>query len=172
MKLRELLIHFNEENLKIIYNEYRKPIFLFIFSIVKNKETAEDLTEEVFIRIIKYHHTYKPIYNPKTWIFQIAKNISYTHLKNQKEVSISNEKLIPILDKEYATTLDQSWLIREYLSKLKERDRNIIILHIFGGLKHHEISKILNLKSGTIRFHYRKAINQLKKELTHEENRK
>ena len=172
MKLRMILLNLNNDNLKILYEEYRKPIFLFILSMVKNNTLAEDLTEEVYIRIIKYHDTYKPIYNPKTWIFQIAKNVFYTYLNKQKEISMEDNILNLLCDSKYATNLDESFMIREYLSNLNEIDRNIILLHIFGGLKHYEIAKILGLTHSNVKAKYRAAIQKLQKELNNEKNRK
>lgn len=172
MKLKTILLNLNNDNLKILYDEYRKPIFLFILSMVKNEVVAEDLTEEVYIRIIKYHSTYNPIYNPKTWIFQIAKNISYTYLKNSKEITLENNTLNIICDKKYATMMDESFIIREYLTNLSELDRNIILLHIFGGLKHYEIAKVLNLSHSNVKVKYRKIIEKLREELNNEKNRK
>lgn len=172
MKLRTILLNLNNDNLKILYEEFRKPIFLFILSMVKNSSLAEDLTEEVYIRIIKYHDTYKPIYNPKTWIFQIAKNVCYTYLNKQKEINIDDSILHPLCDSKYATNLDESFMIREYLSNLNEIDRNIILLHIFGGLKHYEIAKILGLTHSNVKAKYRKIIQKLQKELSNEKDRK
>lgn len=170
MKLRTILLNLNDDNLKILYEEYKNSIFLFILSMVKNSSIAEELTEEVYIRIIKYHYTYKPIYNPKTWIFQIAKNVSYTYLNNQKEIAMDDSILHPLCDSKYATNIDESFMIREYLSNLDEIDRNIILLHIFGGLKHYEIAKIVGLTHSNVKARYRKAIQKLQKELSNEKS--
>lgn len=172
MKLRTILLNLNNNNLKILYEEYRKPIFLFILSIIKNEAIAEDLTEEVYIKIIKYHNTYKPIYNPRTWLFQIAKNTSYTYLKAKKDLPIDNNTLNVLCDQKYSTSLNESLIIREYLSNLNETDRNIILLHIFGGLKHYEIAKVLNLSHSNTKARYRKALEKLRKELSNERDRK
>ena len=140
--------------------------------MVKSDSTAEDLTEEVFMRIIKYHGTYNPVYDPKTWIFQITKNVSYTYLQSQKEIPYDNNLLYPLCDSKYATHLEESYMIREYLSHLSEIDRNIILLHIFGGLKHYEIAKVIGLSYSNVKVRYRKSIQRLQKELQSEKNRK
>lgn len=170
MKLRMILTNLNDDNLKILYEEYKEAIFLFILSIVKNKSIAEDLTQDTYIRIIKYHDSYNPLYNPKTWIFQIAKNVSYTYLDKQKEISIKDEILEPLLDSKNKIKLDESYMIREYLSNLNEIDRNIVLLHIFGGIKHYEIAKIVRLTHSNVKQRYRKIIKKLQKELSNEKN--
>lgn len=170
MKLRLLLTNLNEKNLKILYEEYKNSIFLFILSMVKNSDIAEDLTEEVYIRVIQYHDTYNPLYNPKTWLFQIAKNVSYTYLKKNKEIPLTTDLLNPLLDKKFASKLDESYMIREYLANLSDIDRNIILLHIFAGLKHNEIANLLNLSLSSVKVRYSKALQKLRKELTNEKN--
>ena len=98
MKLRMILKNLDDNNFKILYEEYKEAIFLFILSIVKNKSIAEELTQDTYIKIIKYHETYNSLYNPKTWIFQIAKNISYTYLKKQNEILIDNNLLNQLIE--------------------------------------------------------------------------
>lgn len=170
MRLRLLLTDLNDKNLYTLYEEYRKPIFLYILSIVKNSDLAEDLTQEVYIRIIEYHDTYQPIYNPKTWLFTIAKNVCYTYFQKKKEIPLNHEILLPLLDDKFATSLEESYLIRDYLSNLNEIDQKIIILHIFGGLKHYEIAKILNMTYSNVRVRYHKLLRQLEKEIQNEKN--
>lgn len=167
MRLRMLLVNLNDKNLKILYEQYKNAIYLFILSIVKNASVAEDLTQEVYIKIIKYYKSYNPMYNPKTWIFQIAKNTCYTYLKNEKEIPYDVNIL---LDKNYATNIDESYLIRDYLSKLSDIDQKIILLHIYAGLKHSEIAKILDITTTNTKVRYHNALKKLEKELENEKN--
>ena len=167
MKLRMLLINLNDKNLRELYEQYKNAIYLFILSIVKNAPVAEDLTQEVYIKIIKYHKSYNPMYNPKTWIFQIAKNTCYTYLKNNNEIPYD---LNILLDKKYSTNIDESYLIRDYLSKISDIDQKIILLHIYAGLKHSEIAKLLNLTPNNTKVRYHNALKKLEKELKNEKN--
>lgn len=163
MDLKDILVNLDNENLKKLYTNYKKPIFLFVLGIVKNYDLSEDITEEVFVRIMKYYKSYNKLKNPKTWIFTIAKNTAYTYLSKKEELLFENEKLEIIFNKYNTIKNDTSLIIEEYLSTLSDIERNIVILHIFGGLKHSEIAHILNMKSSQIRTKYSYALKKLKR---------
>lgn len=169
MNLKEILTNLNEENLKILYTTYKKPIFLFVLGIVKNYDLSEDITEEVFVRIIKYYKSYDCMHNPKTWIFTIAKNTAYTYLNKNKEISCDDDKLANIFNKYNNIKNDTSLLVEEYLSHLSETERSIVTLHIFGGLKHYEIAKLLNIKSSQVRAKYAYALKKLRRRIYEKE---
>lgn len=162
MDLKEILINLDSENIKKLYETYRQPIFLFILGITKNYDVSEDITEEVFIRIIKYSNTYNIFKNPKTWIFSIAKNTTLTYIQKNKEIVYEKEKLEVLINKYNTVKNNDSLIVEEYLSHLNEDERNIVILHIFGGLNCLEIGKILNLKHSTVRSKYSYALKKLR----------
>lgn len=165
MDLKEMLVNLDSENIEKLYTMYRQPIFLFILGITKNYDLSEDITEEVFMRIIKYNKTYNRFKNPKTWMFTIAKNTTYTFLKNNNEVSYEKEDLEKLLNQHNKVKTDDSLVVEEYLSYLKDDERNIVILHIFGGLNCLEISKILNISHSAVRSKYSYALKKLKRRI-------
>lgn len=165
MNLKEMLLDLNEENITKLYNTYKDTIFLFVLNITKDYHMSEDITEEVFMRILKYHNTYDRFKNPRTWIFTIAKNTTYTYLKKNRELSLESEKLEFLLNKYNSIQNEDSLLIEEYLVQLNDLERNIIILHVFGGLTHLEISEILNINYSHVRAKYNYAIRKLRKKL-------
>ena len=134
MDLKEMLANLDSENIKKLYTTYRHSIFLFVLGIAKNYDLSEDITEEVFVRIIKYNKTYNKFKNPKTWIFTIAKNTTYTFLKKNNEIPYETEDLESLLNQHNKIKNDDSLVVEEYLSYLKDDERSIVILHIFGGL--------------------------------------
>lgn len=168
MNLKEILLDLNEENITTLYNSYKNPIFLFVLNIAKNYHMSEDITEEVFMRILKYHDTYDRFKNPKTWIFTIAKNTTYSYLKKNTDVLLEDDKLEFIFNKYNSIKNEDSLLIEEYLVHLNDIERNIIILHVFGGLTHLEISKILDMKYSLVRARYNYALKKLRKKLKEE----
>lgn len=165
MDLKEILVDLNNDNLRKLYANYKKSIFLFVLGITKNYDLSEDITEEVFVRIIKYNKTYNKFKNPKTWIFTIAKNTTYTFLKKNNEIPYETEDLESLLNQHNKVKNDDSLVVEEYLSYLKDDERSIVILHIFGGLNCLEISKILNMSHSTVRSKYSYALKKLKRRI-------
>ena len=165
MNIRILLLHLNqEENMVKLYEVLKKPLFWFLFSMVKNYETADDLTEEVFLKLMKYYKNYNPLKNPKTWIYTIAKNTAYTYLKQNKDIS-TEESFQGDLHQYNSVQTDDALMVEEYLSYLDDLERYIVVMHLFGGLSHLEISKILNMTHSQVRSKYSYALKKLRKKV-------
>ena len=67
-----------------IYNKYHHDVFQFLFYMVNHKETAEDLMQEVYIRVLKSYHRFEGKSSEKTWLFSIARNVAIDHFRKQK----------------------------------------------------------------------------------------
>lgn len=164
MNLRQILLNLEKrDNLDLLYLNYKKQLLLFVLSIVKNYDIAEDVVEDVFLKIIKYHKSYNLLMNPKTWIYTICKNAAYTYLKNNNIVLYNNDDLYRELNKNNNIKNNDSLVVEEYLSYLDDLERNIVIMHIFGGLNHLEISKVLNMTHQQVRSKYSYSIKKLRK---------
>lgn len=150
----------NAEALKTLYEEYRFIVYSVALSILRNKPAAEDVLQETFIRVYEKAVTYQPGTNPKAWIASIARNLSYDVLRREKK-QITDDFDI----KETKNTTDMSVLQRleltEALFRLEEIERQIVVMHLVVGLKHFEISEVLGIPAGTVRWKYRKSLSRL-----------
>ncbi|WP_164950953.1 RNA polymerase sigma factor [Clostridium sp. FP2] len=70
-------------NLEKIISRYDKKIYSFVYNIVRNREEAMDITQDSFVKAIKYIHSYDSGKNCSTWMFTIAKNTTYDYLKKR-----------------------------------------------------------------------------------------
>ena len=173
MDLRNLLMNLDKDENKIaLYNNYKKPIFLFILGIVKNHHESEDITEEVFIRVFKYHESYNEFKNPKTWLYTIAKNAAYTAIKKNMEIPTCDLKLEYLFNKHNIISTVDSLIVTENLSYLNKVERSIMLLHIFAGLTHLEISKVLDINYSYVRAKYNRARKKLKERLEQDEKQR
>lgn len=166
MDLKEVLQNLNEENITLLYNTFKEPVFYFILNITRDGTLSEDITSEVFLRVLKYHKSYNGSTSPKTWIFTIAKNTTYTYMKKRQEHTITDEKLEFFVNQHNSVQNHDSLLVEESLSYLTELERNIVILHIFGGLTHLQISQLLGMEHSHIRARYNYALKKMYKQLS------
>ena len=163
--LNDLLIDIqsgNELAFEKLFNYSNKSIFTFVYSFIKHKETAEDLTQDTFIKIKRFIYLYKPNTNPSAWILQIAKNISIDYIKKYKNETNIDISQFEIIDKKYNSP-ENNLLLHDLLNKyLSIEDRQIILLHDVHGYKNKEIAKFLNMPIGTVLWKYNKAMKLLK----------
>lgn len=151
-----------------LYDMYSKSLYGVIFNLLKNKEEAEDVLQEVFVKIWKNIDSYNDTKGRFfTWILNIARNASIDrlrskdHTKNLKNLSVDN--FVHILDHN-ATVVNKidAIGIREFVKKLKPVCVRIIELLFFKGYTQQEASDELAMPLGTVKTQNRNCINDLR----------
>lgn len=172
--LNDLLIKIqngDEYAFEKLYELANKSVYTFVYSFVKQKETAEDLMQDTFIKIKKYCALYKENTNASAWILQIAKNTSLDYIKKYKRETNFDESEIDVPCE--TPSLDNNLFLHNIMNKyLSSEERQIILLHDIHGYKNKEIAKFLSLPLGTVLWKYNSAIKKLRKKLKEEKNEK
>jgi RNA polymerase sigma-70 factor, ECF subfamily len=146
-----------------IYHTYKAMIFNYFYKATLQHHTAEDLTEETFLKVFKYFVNFRGECSVKTWLFRIARNTLLTYLKSSsyQEDHISDHEAQYHRD-EYST-LEDRMVIRMVLSKLTEEERSLIVLRDISGFTYAEIANIMNYTEGQVRVGLHRARNKFKK---------
>jgi len=166
----------DEKSLEILIKRYLNPIYSFIYYYINNQEEAEDITQEVFIKVWRNLKKFDQSKNFKTWIFSIAKNTCVDKTrKKQKEIPFSkfenkngkNTVLETIVDKSLLPNnilekKETIKLLNSKIKKLSKKYRQVLILKHNEGLTFQEISNILKEPVNTIKSRYRRALLHLK----------
>ena len=145
-----------------LYGLMKTDVFSFAFSICNNWQIAKDALQDVFIKINRYAHTYKPNSNPKAWILTLTKHTVLNILRKENRC-VPREEIENNTEYDQTTKVENHLLIEQLLESLNETERQIVTLHALSGLKHSEISEILNKPYGTVLWTYSNAIKKLKK---------
>lgn len=160
-----------EDSISKIYRKYYLEVYRFLVCFSGNQNDAEDLTQEVFIRVLYNLSTFKNENNLKTWIFSIAKHVAVDHYRKKRFSSIFSEgffKQIESSNKGPNDLIEQNemkMLIHEAISKLKPKYRAVVIFRGINELSVKETSKILNCSESKVKVDYHRAIKDLKKML-------
>lgn len=155
-------------NLGLLYERYKKRLFGFFYKMNKDAELSEDLVQNVFVRVLKYKHTFSEESKFITWIFQIARNEMYDEFKKQKknlhqdidEVSYAITGSDTI-DKKIEV-LENSSTLKRALNMLSSEKKELLILSKFKELKYKEVGEIVGCTEGNARIKVHRAINELK----------
>ena len=141
-----------------IYDELEKPVFTIVSRIVQSKEIAEDVTQDVFVKLFVSPPD-SSVRNPRAWIFQIARNAAIDALRKGQCIDIDD---VDIADDEKLSGYIVRWDIESAIKRLPRIEREILSLHLNAELSFVEISRIVGLSLPTTYRKYRKAINTLR----------
>ena len=164
--------------LESIYDMYSGLVFSLIRSIIDNKETAEDLLQEIFVQIWEKAHLFDATRgNVCQWIIRLTRNRSIDTLRSRNYQT--NTALLSLPDedhmlpqKEQSNPLDATILkerseqIRNAMNQLSAEQREVIEKAYFGGYKQSEIAKMLNIPIGTVKTRIRLGLLKLESSLT------
>lgn len=159
-----------------IYNRYHRDVYHFALYFTNNKQEAEDITQETFIKIIKSYESLKDPERIKTWILSIARNTAMDLHRKKKFVS-----LFPnwVFEKDSDKDTPEDLLLKKgdwdelqnALIKLKHQYRTVVILRGLKELSIKETAEILGCTEAKVRVDYHRALQLLKKEVLSTEER-
>lgn len=144
-----------------IYEMYFEDVYRYILSISKNKNIAEDITSETFLKAIKNIDKFDGKKDIRAWLFTIAKNTYYTSVKRE---NIYTEEIETVEKFDFVDNIinkEQAMNVHKHLHKLKEPYKEVFMLRIFGELSFKEISEIFNKSESFARVTFHRAKNQI-----------
>ena len=168
-----------------LVRRYERPVFSLIFRMVRDRELAEDLTQETFIKALNALASYRPEFKFSSWIFKIANNASIDQLRRREidTLSLDGSPSAETPDAVEATALqvgskgespldemearEIGTAIEVAVGKLRPEYRACILLRHVEGLAYEEISEQLNLPLGTVKTYIHRARNELRVYLGH-----
>lgn len=159
----------NTENFPELYDKYVKKIFNFIYYKTHHKETAEDLTQETFTKVLDNFNTFDGKRGKfSTWLYQIARNTVIDFYRTKKNY-INADDVWDLAGKEnILRDVDVSMKLEEvekYLGKLKPEQREIVILRVWEGYSYKEIAEIVGKNEVSCRVAFSRTIQTLKSEM-------
>lgn len=151
-----------------IYNNYFKDVYLFIYSLSKDKHIAEDLTSETFLKAVKSIDSFKGNCNIKVWLFQIAKNSYYSYVRKNKNL-VDLDSVPEIKDdtdvEKLVYSYEESMKIHEILHNLSEPYKEVFTLRVFGELSFKQISNLFGKTYNWACVTFHRAKNKINEEM-------
>jgi RNA polymerase sigma-70 factor (ECF subfamily) len=168
-----------------LIDRYQRPVLSLIYRLVRDRELAEDLTQDTFIKVLNAIDRYNPNHKFSSWIFKIAHNTAIDQLRKKNPVTLSLDgsphaeseeeieasSFTPVSSDEtpeaYTSNREIGREIEAALADLRVEYRTAIILWHVEGRPYEEIAEIMDLPLGTVKTFIHRARNELKKRLTH-----
>jgi RNA polymerase sigma-70 factor (ECF subfamily) len=175
----------DESAYRELIRRYERPVFSLIFRMVRDREIAEDLSQETFIKVLNAIGTYRPEFKFSSWVFKIANNTAIDHLRRRELDTLSLEGSPHAATPEameatalqlgtgVASPLDDvasrelGGEIEAAINRLRPEYRSCILLRHVEGRAYEEIADILGLPLGTVKTYIHRARNELRVMLAH-----
>ncbi len=163
-----------------LMSRYERPVFSLVFRMVRDRETAEDLSQETFVKVLNNLDRYSPEFKFSSWLFKIANNLTIDHLRRRRIDTISIEGAPDAVTAESAratsiavVSQDESPLeeleskelgtaIERAIGKLRPEYRACIMLRHVEDKSYEEIAEIVKLPLGTVKTYIHRARHELR----------
>lgn len=162
-----------------LYDSYHQDVFQFLIYLVKNRQTAEDLVQEVYVRVLKAYSKFEGKSSEKTWLFSIAKNVAIDHFRKH---AVRKKRLFDSFDWETMQLASTDMLpedlvqfndeMKTLLTALDEctgDQKMVIIMRYLQELSIAETAQILNWTEGKVKTTQHRAIKALRERLSDKE---
>ena len=163
-----------------LVRRYERPVFSLIYRMVRDREAAEDLAQDSFVKVLNHLDRYRPEFKFSSWIFKIANNVAIDHLRRRQldTVSMDGSPHAANAAEAAASSFDiaaqqESALeemeareigsaIERAIARLRPEYRSCIMLRHVEGRSYEEIAATLDLPLGTVKTYIHRARNELR----------
>ena len=155
------------DSLAPLFEKYHVKLYNFFLRLTFNKDISNDLTQNVFRRIISYRESYDNQWKFKSWMYQIARNVHLKYYQQNKLIK-SDFQVVEQIEHENKSAIEEmdfetkKKTLYEALNQLNPEQREIIELSRFQGLKYQEISAITGSSITAIKVKVHRAIHKLR----------
>ncbi len=171
----------DDSGFNLLIQKYHKPIVHFMFRMVHNQAVAEELAQEVFLRVYRSRQTYRAEARFTTWLYRIATNLGVNHARDTKHERSAQNVYLDQPDPETGTTPDVADMtasveqemvrdermraIRQHVMALPERQRTAVLMHKYQGLDYKQIGEVLKLSESATKSLLFRAYQTLRERL-------
>lgn len=164
-----------------LVQKYRRPMVNFMFRMAHNNAAAEDLAQEVFLRVYRSRESYEASAKFTTWLYRIATNLAVNHARDTRHERPENTVSLDEPDQESGHTLDlpdrtpsaeeaivrreRVAAIRQRVQALPERQRIAVVMHKYQQMEYRQIADVLKLSESATKSLLFRAYETLREQL-------
>lgn len=157
------------DRLGLLFERYHRPLYSFFYKLTNQCEVSEDLVQNVFLRMLKYRHTYTGEGEFKTWMYHLARNVHADNYRKNKRLgfaddynNLENSLRDDYNPEEQTRQAEEMHLLQVALGHLEIEKREVLVLSRFQGLKYKEIAELFGCSEGAIKVRAFRALEELK----------
>jgi RNA polymerase sigma-70 factor, ECF subfamily len=152
-----------------LYDAYSPKIYNYIFYRIRDKEVAEDLTSQSFLKALQNFHTYNEKKGTfSAWIYRIARNTLFDHFRTHRETTDIEEvfglSAPGSIEKDAETNHDME-KVRELMKELTSEQRDIVIMRIWDGMSYKEIAEVVGKSEANCQMIFSRTVAKLREKM-------
>jgi len=153
--------------LGLLFERYHVALFEFLSRVTGNRTAAEDLVQDIFVRILKYRATYRDGGSFETWLYRIARNARADYFRQRPSAEPLGSEALEQLEpapgpaRQLEAGREEARL-RRALLLLREDKREVLVLARYRGMKHEQIADLLGVEIGTVKVRIHRAMRELR----------
>jgi RNA polymerase sigma-70 factor (ECF subfamily) len=166
-KLLEQAKRFDPDALRTLHNRFYEPIYRYVFYKVSDRQVSEDLTSDVFLRVLEALKQGK-MWNttPDAWIFGIARNVVADYYrKNSRHTDVELDERLSLPEEESPTRqvmiAEQYDELSQAITLLTDEQRDVVVLRFMEGLSINDVAEVLNKTPGAVKGLQHRALRAL-----------
>lgn len=153
--------------LGVLFERHHVPLYNFFVRLTGNAAQSEDFVQEVFLRMMRYRHTYRGQGQFAVWMYQIARNVRTDHFRKWRREAPMPESGIDIPDRAPGASdrleKDQAAaLLHAAMAKLPDDKRELLLLARFKEMRYDDIAQLLDCSVGTVKVRVHRAMKELR----------
>jgi RNA polymerase sigma-70 factor (ECF subfamily) len=152
-----------------LFERHHRRLYQFFLRLARERTAAEDLVQEVFVRLIKYRHTWRDEAEFVPWMFALARNAAVDHFRARGRDSKRDAAAVPETPPEAPPGAverleerERAAQLRAALDLLAPDKREVLLLARFGELRHDRIAALLGISPGAVRVRLHRALKELR----------
>lgn len=151
------------------YEQSRDAVYGYLVYMTKDTALAEDLSQEVFLRMFLHLDKFREEASVRTWALRIARNVFLSYAKRKRPILLEEQEWEPAVDprenlpEEEVLRKEQAECVRRCLMCLAEQDRTVLLLRDFEELSYDEIARIMNLTIEVVKSRIYRARQRFRK---------
>lgn len=161
--LMQAVANGNLDQAAVLYERYKRLMFSYFWKHGLDRENCQDLTHQVFVRVLTYRLSYKTDAMFKPWIYRIAHNIYVDHLKENPFQRYDIEEIKDVIaDESKCHDSEDERLIKKALLMIPTEFREVLMLSKYEELKYEQIAETLNISLALVKVRVHRGIKSLK----------
>src|SRR4051794_37810383 len=156
----------DSSQLAVLFERHHAGLFRYLMQLSRNRALSEDLTQEVFFRVLKYARTYDPDLPFSVWLYRMGRNAFFDSLRARSAEPMDAETLQlrsrePMPEEAFSRKQERTFL-EEALQNLSGEKREVLVLSRFHDLRYQEIAQIMKCEVGTVKVRVYRALRELR----------